>query len=94
MLFELGVPPPPPLHPSLRPDLDRGGGGEVTTIPGQDGTPSSHPDLGQGYPPQLTWDGGILWPDPGQGYPPWCEVTQTEAITFPHPSNAGGNSKL
>ena len=41
-------------------------------------------DLGQGTPPSR----------PGMGYPPpphMCE--QTENITFPHPSDAGGNKE-
>ena len=27
----------------------------------------------------------------GGGYPPWLACEQTENITFPHPSDAGGN---
>ena len=54
--------------------------------------PLPSPDLGQdtlpfrsgmGYPPVKTWDGYSPPPPPRK-----CE--QTENITFPHPSDAGG----
>ena len=50
------------------------------------------------YAPTWTWKGGILLPlpqpGPGKEYSPppvkvWTD-TQTENITFPHPSDAGG----
>ena len=61
-----------------------------------------HPDLrigyplsrpGMGYPP--SWPGnGVASPlSAGQGYPhPPRKYEQTENITFPHPSDAGGNN--
>ena len=45
------------------------------------GTPLSHQDLGWGTPTQ-TWD----------GVPPLQTWEQTETITFPHPSDAGGKN--
>ena len=67
------------------------------------GTPH-HPDLGWGTPHTQTWDGVPPPPSspgvpahppnrPGMGYPPPPhKCGQTENITFPHPSDAGGNN--
>ena len=60
-----------------------------------------HPDLGQDTPPPTqTWHG--VPPRPGTGYdphqdlgwgtPPPRKCGQTETITFPHPSDAGGKN--
>ena len=48
--------------------------------PGMGYLPTHRP--GMGYPPPT---------DMGQGIPPPCKCGQTENITFPHPSDVGGN---
>ena len=56
------------------------------------------PGPGKGVPPTWTWEGGTP-PGPGKGLPPlipspievWAD-TQSETITFPHPSDAGGKN--
>ena len=66
------------------------------------GTPP-HPDLRRGTPiltlkrgnptpPILTWGGGTPH-QPDEGTPPPHKCGQTENITFPHPSDAGGNNR-
>ena len=60
------------------------------------------PHLGWGTPPTQTWDGvppprpRMGYPSPlrpEMGYPPHPrKCGQTETITFPHPSDAGGNN--
>ena len=52
------------------------------------------PNLGRGYP--LSWPGkGVPPPhQPDWGTPPPNKCGQTENITFPHPSDAGGNKIL
>ena len=86
------------------PVLDRGYpfpglGGAGTPSCWWGGTPGMghtlHLDLGRGYPPTWTWEEGTPRPPPGpgKGVPPievWTD-TQSENITFPHPSDAGGN---
>ena len=63
------------------------------------GTPLPGP--GMGYPPAWTWEGGTPCLDLGWGTP--CQLdgvtppqvwtdTQTENITSPHPSDAGGKN--
>ena len=49
---------------------------------------------GMGYPPVWTWDGvPPPHPDLGWGTPPPHKCGQTENITFPHPSDAGGKNQ-
>ena len=72
------------------PDLVWGVPWVLPTIQTWDGVPP-HPDLRWGTPP----------PRPGMGYPPPTDLGrgippnkwgQTENITFPHPSDAGGKN--
>ena len=78
-----------PPHPDL---------GWVTP-PSRPGMGYPRPDLGWGTPPPtdlgqgtpLTKPGtGCPPPRSGMGYPPPRKCEQTENITFPHPSDAGG----
>ena len=74
---------PGTLH---HPDLAVGTQGTPPTIhtwPGY--PPPHHPDLARVPPPH---------PRPGMGYPPPRKYEQSENITFPHPSYAGGNKQL
>ena len=59
------------------------------------GTPLHHPDLA-GVPPtpDLRWGTSPPPSRTGQGTPPFRKCEQTENITFPHPSDAGGNNAL
>ena len=59
------------------------------------GTPPAKP--GMGYPPARPGMGYPPYPDLRWGRPPppvevWTD-TQSENITFPHPSDAGGNKR-
>ena len=78
----LGTPPTIQTWDKVPPTIQTWSGGTLGT--------SNHPDLGWGTPshPDLRW--GTPQPRPGMGYPP-CKCGQTENITFPHPSDAGGN---
>ena len=82
------------------PSSHDGGEGTPSSHGGGRGTPSSHGVRGGtpslvwvgGYPMQSWWGRGIpLPPRPEMGYPPPPQCGQTENITFPHPSDAGGN---
>ena len=81
-----------PIQSWMGGTLSSSGQGPTSSLDGGRGT-LPHPDLGWGYPPS----GGCCPPLPiwtWDGVPPpashKCE--QTENITFPHPSDAGGKN--
>ena len=74
-----GYPRYPPHHPDL-----------VWGVPQ---VPTHHPDLGWGTPdPDLGWGTPPTSTVLGRGSPPPRKCEQTENITFPHPSDAGGKN--
>ena len=78
--------PHPVLAGTLQPSRPGQGGTQGTPHPDLSlCTPLPHPDLGWGTPPVQTCD-GVPPPPPVEV---WAD-TQSENITFPHPSDAGG----
>ena len=92
-----GVPPPPPSRPGwhLPPPQTRDG---VPPLPSRHGwgTPPPPPSRpGWGTPhlrPEMGYPPPPHHPDL-DGVPPPYKCEQTKNITFPHPSNAGGNKE-
>ena len=90
---------PPHQQNGIPPCLDLGWGTPIQTW---DGVP---PTPGMGYPHVWTWDGvpppTQTWDEvpPTQSWdrvplPPPHKCEQTETITFPHPSDAGGENMI